>query len=168
MGRSSRSRWVLLLALAGGLSIGAPCDSGQRKARVYVDPPSVVVPPGTLLDLDVMMDVTSGQVQAFEISTRADPSLLALVSIEPAEFDDDGGFFLPPSYDFGAGTVSAVVDLRHGSGSAVSGLVRVARLRVVALSSGVAEVDVTQAALADPGGAAFTVETDDSRVTIAP
>lgn len=73
--------------------------------------------------------VDSDAVQAFDLTLRWNPAVVEVIATETTpEFDDDGVFFGSPALpelDGSTGTLSRIVDLRHGA-STVSGNIPVA------------------------------------------
>jgi hypothetical protein len=161
----ARGRAWLLAALAS-LAMGAPCGPGPTpQVQVYVDPPLSTLPHLTWSTVRIMVDAGTREIQAMDLDVRVTGGAVWLEDVWKGQFDDDGGFFLEPVVDSLAGTATDIVDLRHGA-SPATGTLRLARLRVFALSKGTATIEITKASLATPTGQALTVQTTSGTVEV--
>lgn len=155
-----------MLAALASLAMGAPCGpSTPPQVRVYVDPPLSTLPQLTWSNVRIMVDAGTREIQAMDLDVRVTGGALFLDDVLTSQFDDDGVFFVEPAIDSLAGTAKDIVDLRHGANPA-TGTLRLARLRVFALSKGTATIEITRASLATPTGQALTVQTTSGSVEV--
>jgi hypothetical protein len=102
--------------------------------------------------------------QAWNLAVSWDSDTISWAEAFPhPEFDDDGGLF--GDTQFGADSLSNIVDLRHGSG-APSGTVRVARVTFISDTPEPVEIRVLGEIVA-PDGTPFSVVVSEF-ATIAP
>jgi hypothetical protein len=153
--RSARVTAVRLaiLALALGGLLGAECGGGEQQTWVALVADANSVEVFSPLTVDVQIS-SPEPIQAFELGLKWDPAMLSGFAVFPhPEFDDDGGFFTSPSWDFPAGRLDRVVDLRHG-GEGAEGNFKVATLWLMSRgSAGSTSIELTSGGLADGNGA---------------
>ncbi|MGH0035050.1 MAG: hypothetical protein ACQGVK_08470 [Myxococcota bacterium] len=158
----------LVFAVLAGVVAGSACNKEPHEARLYFDPSDSTVSIGTWVEVDVVVDVSEGSLQAFELAFQATPSTsLWIAEARTSDFDDDGQLFVSPVSDFLAGTLERVVDLRHGA-TPVTGTVRLAHLRIVPLQAGTATVTISSAGLAGAKGQTFELNLEPLSIEVLP
>lgn len=162
-------RLLIPLLLATILLPGVTCGNGpEGTAVVWFSPPSLSVAPLNMFELEVWV-TTSATAQAYEFSLQYDASNVLIYGISPhSDFDDDGQFFLDPQIDLLAGTLSGVVDLRHGSAAGVSGTFRIATLSGWSYADGETTISLSGGGIATEEGAALSITSSGSVVTVTP
>jgi hypothetical protein len=144
------------------------CNNQPHQAHLAFDPPAIALGVGNWVDVDVVVDVDSGSLQAFDLDFQVSPATAAWIAeARLSEFDDDGAWFVAPVSDFLGGTMKQVIDLRHGD-TALRGPVRLVRLRLVALEPGPASITVSSAGLAGAEGQSFAVTLDALPLDVSP
>jgi hypothetical protein len=122
-GRLGRLALLALVALAAS-QVGAPCQPGGATVAIG----NVVIMPVSetyYVGVAEIAVATNKEFQAVEFTLGWDAASLVVTQLTPApDFDDDGAFSLPATFDLASGTTSAVVDVRHGP--SVTGPTRVA------------------------------------------
>lgn len=159
---------LAVLVLALGTLLGAPCGGGQNRTWVTLLPDATTV--GTFSPLVVEILVSSPTpIQAFELGLRWDPEMFSAFAVFPhPEFDDDGTFFTNPTWNYSAGRLDRVVDLRHG-GEGAEGSFKVATLWFMSRGiPGSTSIEPTSGGLADGNGNEPLVRTTPVTITIEP
>lgn len=156
---------LLVLPLVAAL-LGSRCGNPQPQVQLRFEPASLVVGSGQVVELELVADLGSRQLQAYDVDVAASSAVLAAVGAEAqGDFDDDGALFLPPVFDPATGFLERVVDVRHGT-PAATGEVVLARIRVLALAEGDGVVSVAAAGLATPSGQALASAHADAQITV--
>lgn len=164
-------RLLIPLLLATILLPGVTCENGSGSsgtAVVWFNPPSFSIAPLSAFELEVWV-TTSDTAQAYEFSLQYDPSHVLMYNIAPhSDFDDDGQFFIDPQIDLLAGTLSGVVDLRHGSAAGATGTFRIATLSGWSYADGETTITLSGGGIAAEDGTALTITTSNSVITVTP
>jgi hypothetical protein len=164
-GLSARIRLALLALLLSG-ALGSQCGGGGEKVWVVLLPDANQVARWSLVTVEVW--VTSPvPIQAFDMALQWDPEMIQVFSAEPhPDFDDDGVLFTSPQFDFAAGTLERVVDLRHG-GEGAQGSFRIATLYFYTMANaGSATLQVTGSGVARGDGSEPPVSAPPLTITI--
>lgn len=162
---SGALRIVLLLVALVPL-VGSKCGPQAPAVALRLEPASAVVSPGAVVELDVVAELDSQPLQAFDLEVSATAGMLAAFAAEPhADFDDDGALFVEPLPNLGGSLLRRIVDVRHGATPA-SGAVVLARVRVLALAKGSGVVSISDAGLARPDGGGISSTVADATITV--
>jgi len=148
-----------LLAVASSLLLGGVCmDNADPVATVYFQfPDDAILELNEIVQVQVMVQTLGPELQAIALSVKGDPSTSVLFQTAPnPAFDDDGQLFVPPQFDFVAGEVNGIVDLRHGLGN-LSGTFAIATLWLRAINDGQSTLRFTGIRLADEKGQDFAI-----------
>jgi hypothetical protein len=143
---------LAILVLALGSALGLQCDGGEEQTWVALVPDTNRVGTYSLFTVDVLVTSLT-PIQAFDLSLQWDPEMLFPTDVAPhPEFDDDGAFFISPRFDFVAGKLDRVVDLRHG-GEGTEGRFKIATIQFLSLdNAGSTPIGLTSGGLAAPDG----------------
>lgn len=162
---------ALLLVICASLALGGTCGGGGAPlALVRFEPSTLTVAPGTPILLDVVVE-TDELLRAFDLSVRMDDAAVAAPTgagaLPHTDFDDDGMLFLTPIVDVGAGRVSRIVDVIHGS-SGVTGVVTIATLELQSGSEGTTKLSLPVARLMTDGAQELVVQLVAPTITVTP
>lgn len=167
---SGRARRTLSLAVAllAASQLAPSCGGGGGGGEPTPPPATLSLQATTteissgspLVRVDLFVNtVDSDPFQAFDLALTWDPAVVEVVATETKpEFDDDGVLFggpALPELDETAGTLSRIVDLRHGT-SAVSGNVPVAAVWFQMVGPGTSTIRIL-GEVATPDGELFSV-----------
>jgi hypothetical protein len=163
---AARIRLALFVLVLGAL-LGAECDPGDE-ARVVLIPDASELGQFSSMTVDVYVS-SPAPIQAFDLALQWDPEMILAYSAAPhPEFDDDGALFTNPRFDFTAGTLDRVVDLRHGGVGAQGGF-KIARIQFFSLgNAGPTTIQVTGNGLAQGDGNEYPVSLTPLTITIEP
>lgn len=171
MSRRHRAPWLILIAAASAIHLGAPCTAPPPDPDPEPVPCTIRIEALTTVPVtetyyvgwaDIVIE-TDKEFQAYDFTLSWDNSALVLTSVSPdPAFDDDGKFSRPVSFQQASGTTSPVLDVRHGP--SVTGTTRVATV-VFTAPLGLAGSLSVSGAVAAPDGTLLEVAPSDPVTT---
>jgi len=136
-------------------------------ATVCVQPPELMVPPGTEFSVDVVVDEVSN-LGAYEFTLVFDPNIVALMGISNGSFLGSTGRTvncLDPT--LGVGSVRLVCTTLGPAPGGPNGSGVLATVRLLALAEGSSPLHLQDVTLADIGGTSIPSTVQDGAVTVS-
>jgi hypothetical protein len=159
---------LAILVLALGSLLGAPCDKGESKTWVGLQPDASSVATFSPLVVDILVSSPT-PIQAVDLGLRWDPEMLNALTVLPhPDFDDDGVLFTEPTWNHLVGRLDRVVDLRHGGEGAEGGFAVATLWFMTRGVPGSTSIEPTVRGMADGDGDQPTIETAPLTITIEP